>query len=403
MPRDLSLAFLAQATSSSGRFALTILLVRTLGLERFGVVAVALLACGYAAGLVQALVAQPMLSIATGRAPSSRTRRAILDAAIWSAAVVAGALGLAACGAAFAMKMPELAAPAALVVASQAFYVALRARSFADESKGHVVATDFAVSWGSVLFVAMVPVGVAPAMWSVAAGGVLACTLALGVARPRRVPLRRLVAIDRRLWRSGRWLVGTQVSSWLGTGGVQAATLAYLGPLGIGALRAAQSVVGAALALVQALELALPARAARACATGELHAWTRRTMRDVSMPLAVGGLAVALGSPWIAGVVFGPSSAAIAPVLAILAALPALASVTSVLQVGRRALEDTRPILTCYVVAAVLALVAAVPVVDAAGVRGAAAVLVGQQALFAVLLLRSSRADVKARPTYSSA
>ena len=394
------MAFLSQGIASSGNFAASVLLVRALGLEGFGTLSLALIVAGYAAGLSQALICQPLLSLAPkveGELRQGRARDAVwmaaglgavltaLVSAAWLGARAAGAdleaLGLGPLGCAALVGL-RTAAP----VLRGALYTLGRGRM--------TIAFDGVGSWG-VCALLLFPGGEAAmlpgmALWVIVAASGAACALALvGLCDIRGGPLPGRVALLRH-WASGRWLAANQVLSWVGTGGFLGATAFVLGPVGVGAIRAAQSLVGVALVACQALELALPARAASALQGAGplgLRRWVDAQGRRLLILFTSLGAVLALAAPWLLSVLFPDVDRALAgSALVALAWLPVAAALTGLLQIGFRAIEDTRPIFFAYAASSITSGALALPLVQTFGLMGAAWGLTGTQGLFTLLL-----------------
>ncbi len=408
------MAFVSQGIASSGNFVTAVLLVRALGLEGFGALSLGLIVAGYAAGLGQALVCQPLLSLAP-KVEGERRRGRVRDA-LWIAAGLGAALSLLALTGWFAalalgaeldsLGLNPLAC--ALLVGLRTAAPTLRGALFALGRARFTVAFDTIGSWGVCALLAW-PRGGAEilpgaALWFMTLGCGVACALALiGLRDIGRGPVPGRVALLRH-WGSGRWLAANQVLSWVGTGGFLGATALVLGPVGVGAIRAAQSLVGVLLVACQALELALPARAAGALRTSGvtgLRRWVDAQGRRMLVSFVALGGALAMAAPWLLGTLFPDVDRALAgSALVGLAWLPVAAALTGLLQVGFRALEDTRPIFFAYATSSLISGALALPLVKAFGLMGAAWGLTGTQGLFTLLLAalfaRSTRAATPA-------
>lgn len=398
--RSAGVAFLSQGIASSGNFAASVLLVRALGLEGFGTLSLALIVAAYAAGLGQALICQPLLSLAPKVEGSLRRDRA--RDAVWMAAGLGTVLAAFVCAAWWggralgadpdALGLSPLACAAFVALRTAA--PVLRGALFALERGPMTIAFDSIGSWGvcALLLWPNEGVEVLPggALWFLVMASGAACALALvGLRDIRSGPLPGRVALLRH-WASGRWLAANQVLSWVGTGGFLGATAFVLGPVGVGAIRAAQSLVGVLLVACQALELAQPARAAAAL-RGEgalgLRRWVDAQGRRLLVVFVGLGAALALAAPWLLGTLFPDVDRALAGAALVgLAWLPVAAALTGLLQVGFRALEDTRPIFFAYAASSILSGAIALPLVKAFGLMGAAWGLTGTQGLFTLLL-----------------
>lgn len=407
--RNARLAFLSQGIASSGNFVAAVLLVRALGLEGFGVLSLALIVAGYAAGLGQALVCQPLLSLVP-KVQGERQVGRVRDA-LW----IASGLGI---GLSFLVYVWWFAARGlgadldslglsplgcAALVGLRAIAPTVRGALFALGRGPQTVAFDVVGAWG-VCFLLSWPGSGAEVLPGTALGYLAlscgaACALGLiGLRDTIKGPLPGRVALLRH-WSSGRWLAANQVLSWVGTGGFLGATALVLGPIGVGAIRAAQSLVGVLLVACQALELVLPARAAgalRASGVRGLKGWVDVQGRRLLLSFVALGAALALAAPWLLGLLFPDVDRALAgSALVGLAWLPVAAALTGLLQVGFRALEDTRPIFLAYAASSIVSGALALPLVKGFGLMGAAWGLTGTQGLFTLLLaalfVRSTR------------
>ncbi|WP_145195897.1 hypothetical protein [Planctomycetes bacterium Poly30] len=401
------MALVSQGIASSGGFALSVLLVRTLGLERFGVLSLVLIGAAYAAGLGQALACQPLLSLAP--LAEGEARRARVRDALWMAAGLAAIVSALAGGLMHLLEANGVGLrdrgvgrlAVTTLVGLRALAPTLRGALFTLGYGRATVAMDALGSWGPCVGVVTLGhfggVSIASASVVLSASAAAACALALVALRGLGVGAVPGRAAFARHWQSGRWLAGNQVLSWFGTGGFHAATAAVVGPAGVGAIRAAQGLVGVLLVGCQALELILPGRAAAALAEGGrsgLLRWTRAQAVPLGLAFAALGAGLWLSGPWLIEGLFpgvDPDLTGIA--LAGLAWLPAASALTGLLQVSARALEDTRPVFVAYAVSALSAAVLALPLVEALGLAGAAWGFTGQQALFALLLLLSLRSE----------
>lgn len=393
-------AFISQGLLSSGNFVAAVLLVRALGLGGYGALSIALIAAGYAAGLGQALICQPLLSLAP-KVDGEERRRRVRDAVLLAAAL-GTVLAVLACGAWVLADSAGLDVEGlgldpvgcAALVALRAFAPVLRGALFALGRGRWTIAFDTVGSWGVVALLlgagseTMVLPG--QALWLMVAGCVAACVLglvALWDLRSGPLPRREAALMH---WKNGRWLAANQVLSWVGTGGFLGATALVLGPVGLGAIRAAQSLVGVVLVACQALELALPARAAVALGSegvGGLRRWVDGTGRRLLAAFACLGAGLALLAPLLLGTLFPDVDRLLAgSALVGLAWLPVAAALTGLLQVGFRTLEDTRPIFLAYATSSVVSGALALPLVQTFGLMGAAWGLTGAQWLFTLCL-----------------
>lgn len=389
--KGLRWALVSQGIASGGQFLVTLTLVRLLGLGDFGVLAAILILAGYGAGLVQALCAQPFLSLPS---PSDLRRGSAFLALVISAGagMAAGLLSSVLGSGAFGLS----ALLAGALVAARSVVPLARALAHGEGRVRSLLAVDSIGAFGALGLILVQGPGLdlAGAARALASASGAAAVLGILGGLSARYPASRDSALRghgstadsiARLWRSGRWLALNQAFSWLGTGGVHGAALLHLGPASVGALRLAQTVVGLPLAALQALDLVLPRAAREALEQGRLGAWTRRMAGRATILFAAFGAALAASAGWLVHGILRPEQGGEFAVeaLAWLAFSPALAALTGVLHVGFRAREDTASIFLCYASSSVAAAACAAPLVRTFGVNGAAAGLLGGQALFA--------------------
>ena len=380
MRRGVRAALATQAVASGGQFLLSLVLVRELGLAGFGVVAMVLLGASHVAGLVQALIAQPLVAMGC-------TSQRVTVAAVASL-VVSGAAGALGAGAAHSFGVG--AGPVFALVTARGVAPVLRSAVFAVGGMRVTLAVDALAGFGALaLVIAFGAATVDRALIAVAGASLLAAVVGGSAIPWDRVSSGEARSIAVRAWGSGRWLALNQVASWFGSGGFLWAAAVILGPVTFGAIRTAQTVVGVLGSALQALELTLPlqARAVVERDPREIGPWIVQTAIRLAGIFGVAGCVIAIGSDWIASLVVAPGEVAMtARAIAVLAWVPVVGAFTGVLHVGFRAVERTRPLFVAYSVASLLAACAAMPMVRAFGLEGATVGLLGSQMLFAVLL-----------------
>ena len=386
-------AAVSQGLLSGGSLAVTIVLTRMLGLEGFGVVALVLLGAGFAAGLVQALAVQPFLSLGPRATRPGRAAALVLIAA--GISVSAGLVA--------AVVTPQLVGVspfcAFFAVLARAAAPAFRALAFGRGRLLGALVVDASGGFGALAAVWIIASftgwTIEAALCGLTVGGLVG---ALVTARGTELApgRRRLTASLARSWRDGRWLALTQGFSWLGTGRVHIAAAGLLGPAAVGALRAAQALIGALGVALQALELYLPHGARIARRRGEIGTWTVRwSLWSSGAMLVMSSALWAFGVPLARLLAASEKDAQLTlDALVVLALLPAIGAITGVVSVALRAVGATRTIAACYTVTALLSAAIAGPLVSNFGLFGAASGLVLGQLFYAALLCASSRSSL---------
>ncbi|MCP3920735.1 MAG: hypothetical protein GY711_34850 [bacterium] len=392
-------ALVDQALVSGVNFATSVLLVRALGLQMFGTYSLVWLLVLFAVGLGQALVVQPLLTFVPKCA--ERERESYLAAAARLELIFLGATALG-MGAAYAFVLAHWDAPE-LAGTLPAFLVALLGRQAQSFSRGVAFATarqdralvcDAVGYGGQLLLLAVLSatgrLDLRTALQAVgAASAVGAVTGAVSLARARLEP-GELARAAGRHWTFARWLAGMSVVQWFSSNFFLVAAAGLLGSAAVGAIKAAQAVIGVLHVLFLAMENVVPVVAARLLVERGRGAMLDYLTRVGAFGLGATVLVAALvagGAELLLALVYG-APAGPEPVLALrgLALLYVFAYVISVLHIGYRTLERTRTVALVYVGCTLLALAFARPIVAHFGLAGAVFGMAAQQAMLAISL-----------------
>lgn len=408
-PRHWNWVLADQAIISGTNFLTGILVARALGIEAFGVFSLAWLAVLFAFTLQSAAVLSPMMSVGPKQAPSEEAR--------YYAAVAVHQLAFSALFALVVLLTCSLARFAGLGSLDGEFTVALavcgvlvqlheflRRYNFTLQRTRAVLISDltrnglqlFALG-GLLLYGADADVsGVLLVMAASALVGILA--LAGGLPSPRWEPLH-VDAVRRRHARFARWLVGSSLMQWTTGNFFIVAAGVMLGPLAVGALRAAQNLIAVTHVFFMAADNVVPAKAARIYAAGgkaALQSFVRRlTLVGLAGTAAV-CLVFAVPSEFWLTTLFGPSFAGYGFVVWGFAAYYLLVACTIPLQYAFLAMETTRPIFAGYLLATVFTLVLSYPLLQALGTFG---VIVGLAAAQLIILASMALAFGRREPT----
>ena len=381
---------------SGTNFLTGILLARFLGMTEFGVFSLTWMAVLFAGSLQHAAIVAPMMSIGPERTGH--------DTRFWGGAMLAQQIAFS--GISFALlywgaqafgrlsgdwRAGDLApalACAAVAVQMQDF---VRRYLFSRERPAAAFASD-AVSYPVRIAVLLVAFHVArPAsgdvLWIIAATSAVAA--ALGCAGLGRLSWRRevFIAVTARHWRSTRWLLPSALLQWFAGNLFLVAAGALLGPAAVGALRAAQNVMGVTHVLVQGLENVAPVQSARQYREGGLPAlrvyMTKLAWLCMAMVAAVGVPAWVFAEFWLDLIYAGEYGSHggllrwyVLVYLVMFAIFP--------LRIGLRAVERTRPLFLAYVAAAGATCLTVYPLTHLLGLSG---VMAGTLATQIVMLL----------------
>ena len=228
----------------------------------------------------------------------------------------------------------------------------------------------------------------------------------IGAASLARVPLQpgALARAAGRHWTFARWLAGMSVVQWFSSNFFLVAAAGLRGSAAVGAIKAAQAVIGILHVLFLAMENVVPVAAARILVERGRSAMLGYLGRVGAYGLGATVLVAALVAgcaELVLALVYGaPVEPGTALALRGLALLDVFAYVISVLHIAYRTLERTRTVALVYVACTLLALAFAHPVVARFGLAGAVFGMAAQQGVLALLLgLAFSRASRSAPST----
>jgi O-antigen/teichoic acid export membrane protein len=203
-----------------------------------------------------------------------------------------------------------------------------------------------------------------------------------------------------RNWVSGRWILGSTILQWL-TGNFFAVVAgAVVGPIAVGALRAAQQLLAPVQMITLAATNVIPVKAAAILQSDGVDAMNRFLQKMALIGgIGTAGLGIILsvaGDFWLT-LVFGERFAGFGALMPWLSGALLLFYWELPLQAGLRALEETRPLFSGYVIAAMISVAFGHQLVGAAGVEGAAAGILFSHVIFAGTQLWGLRAASRRR------
>ena len=274
--RDMT-ALVDQGVVSAGSFGITMVFIRGAGLEEFGVLSLVWLVLLFASALQHALVVAPAYTLLPKiEGPEgSRFRGWLLCVHLAFVALLIGVLWACWLAPGFSLlpASPGFIAPG-LFLASRLTFTFVRFQLFVGES-GPRRALPVDALHAFVAIAWLLSLASSGALNSrtglLGLAGASACgTL---VAIPSFLGLGCSVGgVDRGLllrhWQFSRWLIGKAVAQWFTANSFLAALGTIHGPIALGGVRAAQTVVGLAGIIPQSFENVVPVAAARAFGAG---------------------------------------------------------------------------------------------------------------------------------------
>lgn len=207
-------------------------------------------------------------------------------------------------------------------------------------------------------------------------------------------------------WRFSSWLVGTAALQFFGSNFFLVAAGGLLGASGVGALRIAQNLMGLTHILFQAMENVVPIRAATALSRDGIPGMIKYLRIISAKAAAIIGLillGVALSAEPLLSRVYGQDFVGYGYLLVAYCGFYATIFPGYPLRFALRSIEYTQPIFWAYVISALFSLSAAYPMVEAWGLLGVVYGLIVTQLLMQgcyVWMLRRRLGVVKRAGTY---
>jgi O-antigen/teichoic acid export membrane protein len=387
-----------QALVSGANFVTGILLARFLGIEVFGRFTLLWMAVLFVTSVQMALVSAPMMSVGPKQAKASApayfgavfTHQGAF--ALASSGLLLGvAYGCAAAFPEWSVGPVALAlAVAALAHQSQDF---LRRYLFTRHKARAACINDlvrYTLQIG--LLVAMystASLSLSAVLWVITIAA--AASLIAGAGYLERPVLHgaALAEVMRRHWRSGGWLAGSTLLQWAANNGFMIFAGGLLGPTAVGALRAAQNVMGFAHVLVLGYENAVLPKASHAYHQGGatiLASYLRRTGLSGLAVFAVPAvIAVVVPEFWLQ-LLYGEAFAGYGHLVRWWAGVYLLIVLAAPLSLALRAVEQTGGLFVARAATAAFSVAAAIPFIRLWDADGAVAGMLGTNLVLVVIL-----------------
>jgi O-antigen/teichoic acid export membrane protein len=388
---------------SGVNFITGILLARYLGLSEFGVFTLVWMAVLFASSLQFAFISAPMMSIgpkqATDEAPG-------YYGAVLSQQVVFAVLsfvflyvGVKVSGYFFPdWQVQHLALPLASVAFAFQMQDFIR-RYFFTNNRGRAAFVNDAISYLGQLglliwFFRTARMDSATVLWIIAGTSLVAVLAGIFSLEHMRWDRAILGSVARRHWHFSKWLTGSALMQWTSGNFFIVAAGGVLGASAVGALKAAQNVMGVTHILFQGLENIVPVKAGNYYHQGGSKALVLY-LRKVAW---AGGLATSaiaafavLFPEFLLNLFYGDEFAPYANLLRWYAAVYLVIFIGLPLRSGLRAIEHTRPVFTGYLLTTVFALVVFYPLVHGLGLLGVMIGLLAMQLIMQAVLWISLR------------
>jgi len=211
-------------------------------------------------------------------------------------------------------------------------------------------------------------------------------------------------ALLMRHFQLSKWLVGKALAQWFTANSFLAALGALQGPAALGAVRAAQTLIGVAGVVIQGFENLIPAQAASVFESGgsaKLRAYLRTTLWRWYGYLGLCLLPIVAFPDVFLKLLTGRQQDGLLEPLYFFAVGSLIALGILFLQVSLRAVERVGVLFWAQLASGLVGAVAAIPITMEYGLRGCLAGILIQQLVVFSLLLRPSLRHTRATPLLS--
>jgi len=406
----LNLALSDQAMISGANFATNLVLARHLGIVEFGRFVLAWMIVLIAASLQEGLIIAPMMSLGPTIAAAERRQyftTVLCHQALWAALVFSLLLsGVSASGhLAPGWQIAGLAVPLAAAAAAHLLQEFARRYHYTNGAAPTALGIDAVYYLGRLAAILWLfrsgTAGVSAVLWTIAAAAFLSFLLGiLGFGKPR-FSSAHLKRVTIRHWHFARWLGASAVMFWACNNFFIFLAGALLGAWAVGAIKAAQDVMGVTNILYQGIYNVVIVDAARhfqsAGAQALKHYLQKVALFGAAAVGAIGLAASAAPSVWLR-LFYGDQYAGYGHLVQWYALAYLIGFLHVPLRVGLYVVESTSAVFIGYACVAAFSLASAYPLIRSFGVNGAMAGPVAAETIMCVVLFVLLRRRLLARP-----
>jgi O-antigen/teichoic acid export membrane protein len=401
-------ALLDQGMVSGVNFLVGILLVRYLGLEQYGVFVLVWMMVQFILGIQNALIISPMMSIAPKIPIEERsgyyTTTFVLQGVLVLFVIVTGAIYLFFLSKYKPVWLPQEAIwPMLSCFIFVLFQDYIRRNLFSNMDGRHAFYFDIVAYGGQlslIFFVVKAYPSFETALLVIAVSMFASIAVGFRWMKLSAMPDGNFILVTKRHWNTSKWLLGSTILQWLSGNYFLIVAAALLGPAIVGAIRAAQNLLGLTHILFQGLENVVPHEASL-CYHERGPLALRRYLTKVSLLLLVGtGLIATVAAIFaepLLRLVYGNIDQS--SVTAMMWYVPIYVLVAAVLplRAGLRSLEQTRAIFVAYVVGAIFSIMTANFFIAHYAVNGVMAGILFVQIIMTLILSISLFSGLKTR------
>lgn len=372
------LIFLDQVMVSGSNFLLGIILVRTIGLEEYGIFALLWMSVLFALGINQAFITKPLLSIAPKLKAEEQTHYLAglhsIQYFLSAFFLVAGTILYSGAQLFFAYDFAPFIPLISMIIFCQTIHDFYRKTYLILNRVTKVFMLDLIVHIGQILGILILlffeKLTITNLLWIILLANILSV---LSGKYTQKFSLLNYKKILIRHFHFSKWLLGTSILQWLSGNYFIIVGASILGTSAVGAIRMVQNVMGLCHILFLAMESIIPIEAARHYqAEGEnsliqyLIKITKKTGLGFSLLL----LGIGLFASPILSLIYGTSATDYSYIVVAYTLLYFLVFIGHPFRFYLRTIEKTSPIFFAYCFGALFSLSCAYPLLNQLGIHG---------------------------------
>ena len=373
-----------QAVVSASNFFTALVVARYLGIEAFGVFSVVWLIVLFVQSLQIALILMPMLSIGSKK---NFYHQVSYYAALWTLQLVFALISaiVAALLAAYGGLLVStgetgatLALPLALTVIASQLHEFVRRACFMLSKSATALLIDIVRYIGQfTMFYYLFARGygnLANAFYAVAISALLGLPVVAWQLPMPAWRLAQILAAAKHHWNMSKWLVPSALMQWTSSNFFTLVAGALLGPVAVGAMRAAQNLMGVTHVFFQAMENWATVHASRIYAQydmARLRVFTHKLLMVSGGTTMLVVLLFAVPSKFWFTLLYGEEYAPYDWLVVCYGAVYVLVAVSAPLRYSLVALENTRSVFFGYAITTIISAIVVYPLITTFGLLGA--------------------------------
>ncbi len=379
----INLVLLDQAMVSGVNFLTGILIARFLGIEEFGVFTLVWMAVLFVNSIQMAMISSPMMTV--GPKQSEDEKGSYYGAVVLQQIIFSTLTALLLwVGVIFSDRInPEwgvshLALPLALALFFFQNQDFLRRLLFTENRALAALASDVVSYLGQIILLLVLFIGYQlntdGVLWVIALTSALAVIIGWYQLDTMVFSRSQLLPVFKRHWVLSRWMTASAVMQWTSGNYFILVAGSLLGPVAVGALKAAQSIIGISNILFQGLENVVPAKASRDFKRGGIRVLTRYLIQVSAWgggATFIVAVSVSIYPDALLGIIFGEQYYGYGQVLRLFSLYYVISFFSLPLRSGLRVLDSTAPIFLANVLMSAFAISFANTFIKYWGIEGA--------------------------------